>query len=180
MSFSIDKSIEILERTPVVIETMLKGISKDWVTKNEGPKTWSAFDIVGHLIHGEKTDWIPRMEIILSNKTNKKFVPFDRFAQFKNSKGKSLHQLINEFKKLRKNNISKLKSKRLQTKYLNKKGIHPAFGNVTLKQLLATWVVHDLNHIAQISRVMAKQYKKEVGPWKEYLKIIQQDRKSVV
>lgn len=172
MGFTIEKSIEILERTPDVLNTLLKNISADWTSNNEGGETWSAYDIIGHLIHGEKTDWIPRAEIILSEKSDKTFVPFDRFAQFKDSEGKSLAQLLDEFKMLRAKNIEHLRSKNLTEKNLEEKGIHPAFGEVTLSQLLSTWVVHDLNHIAQISRVMAKQYKAEVGPWIEYLRIL--------
>jgi uncharacterized damage-inducible protein DinB len=172
MHFSIDKSIEILERTPGVLHAMLQNISADWTTKNEGGETWSVYDIIGHLIHGEKTDWIPRAEIILSEGPDKTFEAFDRFAQFEESKGKSLTQLLDEFKILRNENITLLRSKKLSGKDLEKKGIHPAFGEVTLSELLATWVVHDLNHIAQISRVMAKQYKPEVGPWIEYLRIL--------
>ena len=174
MNFTLEKSIEILEGTPGVLNIMLQNISADWTSNNEGGDTWSVHDIIGHLIHGEKTDWIPRAEIILSEKDDKTFKPFDRFAQFEESKGKSLKQLLNEFTILPKKNIEHLRSKKLTAKNLDEKGIHPAFGEVTLFQLLATWVVHDLNHIAQISRVMAKQYKTEVGPWIEYLKILQQ------
>jgi uncharacterized damage-inducible protein DinB len=173
MHFSLPKSIEILERTPDVLITMLQNISPDWSSNNEGGETWSVYDIVGHLIHAEKTDWIARMEIILSDKPGKTFEPFDRFAQFENSKGKSLSQLLDEFKSLRKMNIEHLRSKNLTNKKKEEKGIHPSLGEVTLSQLLATWTVHDLNHIAQISRVMAKQYKAEVGPWKAYLRILQ-------
>jgi uncharacterized damage-inducible protein DinB len=173
MTFDLGKSIEILERTPAVLYMMLNNLSPDWITTNEGAETWSAFDIVGHLVHGEKADWIPRAETILAEGPDKTFHPFDRFAQFEASKGKSLAELLDEFSKLRKKNLEKLKAFRLTNEDLNKKGIHPAFGEVTLTQLLATWVVHDLNHIAQISRVMAKQYQVEVGPWIEYLRILQ-------
>jgi hypothetical protein len=172
MEFEINRSIEVLERTPAVIEEMLKGLSPDWVMNNEGPDTWSPYDVVGHLIHGEKTDWVPRMEIILSDKSDKKFEPFDRFAQFRNSEGKSLLALIDEFKALRKESLEILKSKKLRELDLDKTGIHPAFGVVTLRQLLSTWVVHDLNHIAQITRAMAKQYKQETGSWQAYLPIL--------
>jgi uncharacterized damage-inducible protein DinB len=172
MNFTIEKSMEILERTPDVLNTMLQGISADWTSNNEGGETWSVYDIVGHLIHGEKTDWIPRVEIILSGKPDKTFEPFDRFAQFEESKGKLLSPLLYEFKRLRKKNIEFISSKKLSDKDLEERGIHPAFGEVSLSQLLSTWVVHDLNHIAQISRVMAKQYKAEVGPWIEYLSIL--------
>lgn len=173
MNFTIEKSIQILERTPDVLTTMLQDLSVDWTSTNEGGKTWSVYDVVGHLIHGEKTDWVPRAKIILSEKPDKSFEPFDRFAQFEESKGKSLTALLIEFKGLRKKNIEYLRSKNVTEKNLNEKGIHPAFGEVTLSQLLSTWVVHDLNHISQISRVMAKQYKAEVGPWIEYLRILQ-------
>jgi uncharacterized damage-inducible protein DinB len=173
MKFDLQKSLEILERTPNVLITMLQGISTDWTSVNEGGESWSVYDIIGHLIHGEKADWVPRTDIILSENRDKKFTPFDRFAQFEESKGKSLDQLLKEFKTLRERNVEQLRAKKLTDKNLVETGIHPAFGEVTLKQLLSTWVVHDLNHIAQISRVMAKQYKEEVGPWTAYLKILQ-------
>jgi len=173
MNFSINTSIEILERTPNTLEAMLQGIDEEWTANNEGPETWSVYDIVGHLIHGEITDWIPRADIILSDNPHKAFTPFNRFAQFDDSKGKSLKVLLDEFKVLRKKNIEHLKSKNITATALELKGIHPAFGEVTLAQLLSTWVVHDLNHIAQISRVMAKQYKEAVGPWTAYLRILQ-------
>ncbi|WP_276372332.1 DinB family protein [Chryseolinea sp. H1M3-3] len=174
MNFSLEKSIQILERTPEVLYLMLSNLSDDWTTKNEGDGTWSVYDIIGHLIHGEKTDWMPRAEIILSENADKDFQPFDRFAQFEESKGQSLPQLLEEFKDLRKKNIDQLRSKKVTEPKFALTGIHPAFGEVTLSQLLSTWVVHDLNHIAQISRVMAKQYKTAVGPWVEYLGILKQ------
>src|SRR5258706_13843023 len=173
MHFTIEKSIEILDHTPGVLNTMLRNISADWTSQNEGGDTWSVYDIVGHLIHGEKTDWIPRMEIILSEKNDKRFQPFDRFAQFEESKGKSLAQLLDEFKSLSEKNIEHLRLKKLTDKNLKANGIHPVFGEVTLSQLFSAWVVHDLNHIAQICRVMAKQYEAEVGPWVANLKILQ-------
>lgn len=172
MNFTLKKSLEILKCTPEVLNAMLNNASYDWTSKNEGGETWSVFDIVGHLIHGEKTDWMIRVEIILSEKADKTFKPFNRFAQFEESKGKSLPELLDEFKILRKNNIANLLSKGLTEKNLNDKGFHPALGEVTLSQLLSTWVVHDLNHTAQICRVMAKQYKEDVGPWIEYLGIL--------
>lgn len=173
MNFEIEKSIEILKRTPGTLTAMLEGLSAEWISPNEGGETWSAYDVVGHLIHAEKTDWVPRMEIILSEKADKQFPPFDRFAQFEESKGKSLSQLLEEFKSLREKNIALLLSKKLTSKEFKEKGMHPALGEVTLSQLLATWTVHDLNHIAQISRVMAKQYKNAVGPWVAFLGILQ-------
>ena len=173
MNFSLSKSIEILERTPEVLNVMLQNLSNEWTSNNEGDETWSVYDIVGHLIHGELTDWTPRMEIILSAKNDKTFTPFDRFAQFEKSKGKTLIQLLDEFKDLRLENINLLKSKELTNQDLERTGVHPAFGEITLSQLISTWTVHDLNHIAQISRVMAKQYQAEVGPWAAYLRILQ-------
>lgn len=173
MEFNLSKSIEILSRTPLVIETLLENLHEDWIKNNEGPETWSPYDIVGHLIHGEKTDWMIRTEIILSNQSDKTFESFDRFAQFESSKGKSLKQLLREFKLLREKNIKQLVDKHISPTDLVKKGIHPAFGEVTLAQLLSTWVAHDLGHIAQMTRVMAKQYKEAVGPWKQYLPILE-------
>ena len=174
MNFTLEKSIQILERTPDVLDAMLQNISTDWTANNEGGESWSAYDIVGHLIHGEETDWIQRAQIILSENPDKKFTKFDRFAQFEESKEKSLAQLLAEFKTWRIKNIETLCSLNITDKDLEAKGIHPFFGEVSLSQLLSTWVVHDLNHIAQISRVMAKQYKEDVGPWTEYLKILRQ------
>ena len=174
MNFKIDKTIEILERTPDILIVMLQGISPEWTTNNEGGETWSVYDIIGHLIHGEKTDWMPRIEIIISDKPEKTFEIFDRFAQFKESKEKSLIQLLDEFKSLRRINLDKLFAMELADKQMEEKGIHPSFGEVRLSQLLAAWVVHDLNHISQISRVIAKQYTEEVGPWIEYLRILKQ------
>ncbi len=172
MKYNIDKAIEILERTPKILKEFLSQLSDDWIFCNEGDQTWSAFDILGHLIHGEKTDWITRLHIILNNSDNKIFEPFDRFAQFEKSKDKSLLDLLNEFMTLRNTNLTHLKSLSLTENQLSLKGIHPELGAVTLSQLLATWVAHDLGHIAQIARVMAKQYKTEVGPWGAYLPIL--------
>jgi uncharacterized damage-inducible protein DinB len=172
MDFNLNEAIQILERTPKVLISFLSGLSNDWIQNNEGEETWSPFDILGHLLHGEKTDWIIRSEIILSNELVKTFASFDRFAQFEKSRGKNIQQLLDEFQDLRIQNLSILKSKNLSIEDLKKTGIHPTFGEVTLQQLLATWVAHDLGHIAQISRVMAKQYKAEVGPWRSYLPIL--------
>ena len=156
-----------------MLTAMLQGLSDAWTTANEGGDTWSAYDIVGHLIHGEKTDWMPRAAIILSERADKTFEPFDRFAQFEASRGKSLPQLLEEFRALREKNLALLRSKNLTGADLERKGVHPAFGEVTLSQLLATWVAHDLNHIAQIARVMAKRYQADVGPWIAFLRILQ-------
>lgn len=172
MNFNVAQGIEILDRTPTIIEALVGGLSDDWLYGNEGPETWSPFDVVGHLIHGEKTDWIARLEIILSGSQNRKFEPFDRFAQLNESQGRSLDDLLREFRVLRHRNVEILDSKNLTAADLAKTGEHPALGVVTLSQLLATWVAHDLDHVSQIARVMAKQYKAEVGPWVEYLKIL--------
>jgi hypothetical protein len=172
MEFDLEKSIEILSRTPDVLETLLSGLSDQWIFNNEGEDTWSPYDVLGHLIHGEKTDWVTRMELILSDGAEKTFKPFDRFAQFEESKGKNLSQLLEEFKSVRKINLEILESKKITIEDLSRKGIHPVFGEVTLQQLLATWTAHDLGHIGQIVRVMAKQYATEVGPWQEYLPIL--------
>jgi len=172
IEFSVERSLAVLERTPFVIEMLLRDLPAEWTINNEGEATWSPYDIVGHLIHGEKTDWIPRVKIILSNSTNKTFESFDRLAQFEESKGKLLSELMVEFKLRRKANIEILRSLSLSEEHLMKTGMHPTFGSVTLKQLLATWTAHDLNHIGQIVRVMAKQYSAEFGPWREYLGIL--------
>ena len=172
MEFSIEKSVEILERTPKTLEVLLNGLSDDWIYNNEGEDTWCVFDVIGHLVHGEKTDWMERTLIILSSDGNKTFAPFDRFAQFKDSKGKSLQQLLEEFQELRTSNLQILKDLQISDSDMKKTGIHPNFGQVTLEQLLSTWVVHDLNHLSQISRVLAKQYKDSVGSWEAYLRIL--------
>jgi DinB superfamily len=172
MNFALDQSYGILLKTPVVIQALLGGLSSEWLEGNEGPDTFSPFDVVGHLIHGEKTDWIPRIKIILALGNTKTFDVYDRFAQFEESKGKSIQQLLDSFEILRKENISWLQSQHLSAADLEKTGMHPGLGEVTLKNLVAAWVVHDLTHIAQIGRVMAKQYKEEIGPWSPYFRIL--------
>jgi hypothetical protein len=171
MKFDLAKTIEILSRTPDVLERLLKDLPEGWTMHNEGGESWSPYDVLGHLVHGEKTDWISRTKIILEN-NNGKFTPFDRFAQFEDSKGKTLNVLLDEFKERRRANLIILKELNITEDQLDQTGIHPAFGEVTLRELLATWAVHDLNHIYQIARVMAKQYKSETGPWPEYLRIL--------
>ncbi len=172
MEFDLNKTFEILERTPRVLQTLLQGISPEWSQHNEGGDTWSPFDVVGHLIHGEKTDWVPRAEIILGNASDKTFESFDRFAQFEASQGKTLETLLDTFAQLRAQNLNKLRAMNLSAEDLQKEGVHPQLGKATLKQLLSTWTIHDLGHIAQISRVMAKQYASEVGIWSAYLGIL--------
>lgn len=172
MKYNLNQACEILQQTPRTLKSFLEHLSDKWIFCDEGNNTWSAFDIVGHLIHGEKTDWIIRLNVILDSSENKMFKPFDRFAQFQLSKEKTLIEMLNEFETLRNKNINTLKALHLTENQLNLKGIHPELGEVTLSQLLATWVVHDLGHIAQISRVMSKQYITEVGPWAEYLPVL--------
>lgn len=172
MQYNLNDAVNILERTPMILRVMLEGLPEEWLNNNEGEDTWSPYDVVGHLAHGEKTDWIGRMSIILSDAEDKAFKPFDRFAQFEDSKGKTISELLDEFASLRGQNLDILKQKNITEGDFGRTGIHPAFGEVKLSQLLSTWVVHDLSHIAQISRVMAKQYKEEVGPWQEYLSIL--------
>jgi uncharacterized damage-inducible protein DinB len=172
MKFDIQKSIEILSRTPGALECLLTGLSDEWIYNNEGNDTWNVYQIIGHLIHGEKTDWIPRMKIILSPSPNKQFELFDRRAHMRENQNESLAVLLKEFRQRRDQNISELKEAEVSEKDLQRIGIHPEFGEVTLSQLLATWVTHDLTHIAQISRVMARQYKAAVGPWVSYIGIL--------
>jgi DinB superfamily len=172
MKYTSQQSIEILERTPAILKALLAGLSDEWVMNNEGPDTFSPYDVIGHLIHGEKTDWVTRSKIILEHGISKSFTSWNRFAQYEESKGKKLQQLLNEFENVRKENMLWYKSLHLTETDLDKKGMHPVLGEVTLRNLLATWVVHDLTHIAQITRVMAKQYKEEMGPWPEFFRIL--------
>ena len=172
MAFELNNSIEILQRTPLILDAYLSGIPDTWLHNNEGDATWSPYDVLGHLIFGEKTDWMIRVRIILSDSDDKIFEPFDRFAQIKEGNTTPAGKLLEEFGALRKQNIFDLKAMNVNAKDLAKTGTHPAFGEVKLEQLISTWVVHDLGHIAQISRVMAKQYKTEVGPWIAYLNVL--------
>lgn len=172
MNFDLPAGMAVLERTPVVLRALLSGLPDGWVTATEGPETWSPYDVVGHLIHGERTDWIARAEIILTQGENRRFTPFDRFAQFTESKGKSLGDLLDEFAELRAGNLAQVWSWQLTDAQMSLEGEHPSLGTVTLRNLLATWVAHDLSHVGQIARVMAKQYREEVGPWREYLPIM--------
>lgn len=171
LTYNPQQASEILETTPAVLNGLLLGISEPWLHGTEGPDTWSSYDIVGHLIHGEKTDWMPRLQKILKD-SDKNFDVFDRLAMFQESKGKNIQELLEEFGRLRARNLDELKNLRLDKADYQKVGIHPEFGKVTVKQLLATWVVHDLTHIAQITRVMAKQYKAEIGPWTKYFRVL--------
>ncbi len=175
--FSLPEATAILSRTPAALDALLRGLPDACVLSNEGTnaegkETWSAFDIVGHLIVGERTDWMPRSRIILENGEARPFDPFDRFAQEKESQGKSLPQLLDEFARLRSENLAALRAMNLQPDDLARTGRHPALGVVTLSELLATWAVHDLTHLHQLSRVMAHQYRDVVGPWSAYLGVL--------
>jgi len=172
VSFELTAAREVLARTPATLDALLRGLPDAWARVNEGPDTWSAYDVVGHLVHGERTDWIPRARIILEHGAARAFEPFDRFAQFRESAGKSLEALLDEFGALRRENLATLEALRIGPEAFAREGRHPDFGVVTMGQLLATWVVHDLGHIAQIARVMAKRYAGEVGPWAEYLPVL--------
>lgn len=172
MEFQLSQARPVLERTPAVLRSLLQGLPAEWTTGNEGPDTWTAFDVVGHLIHGERTDWIPRAEHILEHGDSVSFPPFDREAMFAASRDRSLDQLLDEFEILRARSLQRLDSLRLTPDHLARRGRHPEFGAVTMSQLLSTWVAHDLTHINQIVRVMAKQYGGAVGPWRAYLSVL--------
>ena len=172
MNFQLIPAIEILHRTPSVLRSMLDGLSDPWVNNNYGDKTFSPFDVVGHLIHGDRTDWMERVRMILKYGESKPFEPFDRYAMYEENKGKSLTELLGTFEALRKENIDKLKALELTQDQLALRGTHPELGQVTLEQLLATWVTHDLNHIHQIEKCMAWQYKEAIGPWLPYLGVL--------
>lgn len=172
MRFSLDDAVPVLRRTPEILRVWLSDLPESWTMTNEGPETWSPFDIVGHLIHGERTDWMDRVDLILAHGDRRPFVPFDRFAQFTASRGKSLGQLLDTFAELRTSNLIRLQSLRLTPEDFDRPGRHPELGSVNLGQLLATWVAHDLNHLGQIARVMGRQYTDAVGPWLEYLPLL--------
>jgi hypothetical protein len=178
MEFRMAEAIAVLTRTPATVSALLRGLPDAWVRCNEGRSkdgqdTWSALDIVGHLIVGERTDWMPRVRILLENGEARPFDPFDRFAQLRESRDKSLEQLLDDFARLRKENLAALQALNLQPEDFTRRGRHPALGVVTLSELLATWVVHDLTHVHQLSRVMAYQYRDVVGPWSAYLGVLQ-------
>jgi uncharacterized damage-inducible protein DinB len=170
--FTIDEAVALLHRTPDILRAWLGPLPAPWIEATEGPGTWSAFDVVGHLIHGERTDWMTRARHILSGPATVPFAPFDRFAQFAASRGKTLAQLLDEFERLRRANLAALSGLALTEAQLALPGLHPALGPVSLRQLLATWAVHDLSHLGQIARVMAKRYRDDVGPWRAYLPIL--------
>ena len=172
MEFQLDSAKEVLRRTPATLNSLLRQLPDKWVVANEGPDSWSPFDVVGHLIHGEEADWIPRAKVILEFGESRPFEPFDRFAMLEKSRGKSLDELLDRFGRLRAESLQELERMNLTPEMLLKRGLHPELGVVTLGQLLSTWVVHDLGHIGQTARVMAKQYGEAVGPWRAYLPIL--------
>jgi hypothetical protein len=170
--FNLSESVAILSRTPATLDALLRGLPDVWIRGNEGENTWSALDIVGHLIVGERTDWMVRARMVLEHGETRPFERFDRFAQFNQSEGKSLAQLLDEFAVARKDNLAALQAMNLGSEDLARRGKHPELGVVTLAQLLATWATHDLTHLHQLSRVMAHQYSAEVGPWSAYLGVL--------
>lgn len=173
MKHDLQQTMALLARTPAALDALVRDLPEAWTSRNEGEKTWSVFDIVGHLIHGERTDWIPRARIVLQFGESRPFERFDRWAQERESRGKSLGQLLDKFARLRAESLGQLRGMNLRQEDIEKRGNHPALGVVTLSQLLATWAAHDLTHLHQISRVMAHQYREAVGPWTKYLGVMQ-------
>ncbi len=172
MQFDLEQALAVLARTPRTLDTLLRDLPSAWTTCNEGPQTFSAFDVVGHLIHGERTDWLVRLELILKEGERRAFEPFDRFAERDGGEKKKLEQLLDEFAALRRTNLTRLRALELDAAKLGLRGRHPDLGAVTARELLSTWVVHDLGHLAQIARVMSKRYTTDVGPWIAYLPIL--------
>ena len=172
MEHNLPHTISLLTRTPAALQALLRDLPEAWTFQNEGEDTWSAFEIVGHLIHGERTDWMVRTRMVLQFGESKTFESFDRLGHARESQGTSLAQLLDEFARLRSENLGELRALNLQPGDLKRRGRHPAFGVVTLSQLLATWAVHDLTHVHQISRVMAHQYRQAVGPWSAYTGVL--------
>ncbi len=173
-SFVLDDAVAILARTPATLDALLRGLPEDWIRANEGDRTWSAFDVAAHLINADRTNWLPRVRIILDHGVARPFDDFNRSGYFEESHGRTLTSLLDEFAIVRQDSLRDLATVRLTEMDLDRRGKHPALGVVTLRQLLATWVAHDLDHVMQISRVLARQYSEEVGPWREYLRIIRE------
>jgi hypothetical protein len=173
MAQDLEQTTALLARTPAALDALLRDLPEAWTLQNEGENSWSAFDIVGHLIHGERTDWMPRVKMVLEFGESQAFEPFDRLGQVRESRGKSLDQLLDEFARLRAENLEELRGLNLRREDFERRGRHPALGVVSLSQLLATWTIHDLTHLHQISRVMAHQYRDAVGPWSAYLGVLQ-------
>ena len=172
MKLQLADALSILARTPAAVDAMLRDLPEPWLHANEGPETWSPFDVVGHLVAGERTDWVPRLRMILEHGDARAFEPFNRVAMFEESKGKSIAELLDTFATLRAQNLETVRALQLEPADLTRPDKHPSLGAVTLEQLLATWVTHDMTHLAQISRVIAKQFTGEVGPWREYIGVL--------
>lgn len=172
MRYDLQDTLSLLTRTPAALNALLRDLPDAWTSRNEGNNTWTAFDVIGHLIHGERTDWMPRTRMILQFGEAKTFVPFDRLAQLRESQGKSLSQLLDEFARVRSENLGEIRALNLRPQDLERRGRHPALGVVTLSELLATWAAHDLTHLHPISRIMAHQYREAVGPWSAYLGVL--------
>jgi hypothetical protein len=172
MEHDLGQTMALLARTPATLNALLRDLPEEWAQRDEGGKTWTAFGVVGHLIHGERTDWIPRARRIMEFGEARAFDPFDRWAQERESQGKSLGQLLDEFARLRSRNLQELRAMNLRPEDFERKGQHPELGVVTMSQLLATWAIHDLTHLHQISRIIAHQYREAVGPWAAYLGVL--------
>jgi hypothetical protein len=172
MDHDLNRTVALLARTPSALNVLLRDLPETWTMQNEGEKTWSAFDVVGHLICAERVNWVPRAKLMLQPGETQAFGRFDRFAQIRENQGKPLAQLLDEFARLRSENLRELRAMNLRPEDLEKRGEHPAFGAVTLSQLLATWAAHDLTHLHQITRIMAYQYREAVGPWSAYLGVL--------
>ena len=172
MRFQLDDALAILSRTPAALDAMVRGLPEPWLHADEGPETWSPFDVVGHLVAGERTDWVTRLRLILEHGDKHPFEPFNRTAMFEESKGKTIAELLDTFATLRAQNLETVRALQLEPADFARRGMHPSLGSVTLEQLLATWVTHDMTHMVQISRVIAKQFKDEVGPWREYIGVL--------
>ncbi|WP_249727232.1 DinB family protein [Bacillus paralicheniformis] len=172
MNFQLEEAIEILERTPQTLSQLLTGLSSPWISCNEGEDTWNAFDVVGHLIEGEKNNWLPRIKLTVTEGATEPFPPFDRFSQLNQNDGKTMEQLLNEFADIRRANLKTLQQIIDPETDFEQTGMHPEFGIVKLREQISTWVAHDLTHISQIARVLAKRYQDDVGPWRAYLRIL--------
>lgn len=174
MRFDLDDACDLLARTPSVLDALLRGVPDGWTLANEGEGTFSPFDVVGHLIHGERADWMPRARLIIAHGEARAFDPYDRFAQREASRGLSLESLLDTFAALRAENLVELRALGLTQDDFARRGRHPALGTVTLGELLATWVVHDLDHLAQVARVLSRQYADAVGPWRAYRRVVRE------
>jgi hypothetical protein len=172
MEFALSQTVVMLERTPSALDALLRELPDAWTQSREGQGTWTVFEVVAHLIHGERTDWMPRVRVILEHGCTRAFEPFDRLGHIEASRGKSLPELLDEFSSVREHSLRELHALNLQPAQLALRGLHPALGPVTLQQLLATWAVHDQTHLHQISRILAHQYREAVGPWSEYLGVL--------